>query len=134
GPLLTHLFEHSFAVAKQVRTNTEIGAHPVSVAYAGVQLAQRIFSNLATTRALFIGAGETAELSARHLARAGTGNMVFANRSIERAQMLANQFGGTAVPLTEAASHLADVDIVVSSTAAPHAIVSHADLKSALRQ
>lgn len=134
GPLLTRLFEHSFAVAKQVRTETDIGAHPVSVAYAGVDVARRIFSDLGTARALFIGAGETVELSARHLARAGVRDMLFANRSIERAEALAARHGGQVISLTDVGSHLAAADMIVSSTAAPHAIVTHADLKQALRK
>lgn len=133
GPLLTHLFEHSFAVAKQIRTQTEIGSHPVSVAYAGVNLARHIFADVATTSAIFIGAGETIELSARHLARMGVHRMVFANRSIERAQALAKQYHGYAIALADVREHLAEADMVITSTAAPHALISYADLKQALR-
>lgn len=133
GPLLTRLFEHSFAVAKQIRTETDIGTHPVSVAYAGVNLARRIFADLSTTSAILIGAGETIELCARHLDRAGVRRMVFANRSAERAQALATEHHGYAIALQDVGTHLAEADMIISSTAAPHSLIGHADLKAALR-
>ncbi|HLQ84808.1 MAG TPA: glutamyl-tRNA reductase [Salinisphaeraceae bacterium] len=134
GPLLTRLFEHSFTVAKQIRTETDISSHPVSVAYAGVNLAQSIFADLTATRVILIGAGETIDLCARHLASFGVRRMVFANRSVERAQALASRHHGYAVELHDVGAHLADADMIISSTAAPHAIIGHDQLKAALRQ
>lgn len=133
GPLLTRLFEHSFAVAKQIRSQTEIGANPVSVAYAGVSLARQIFADLSETCAMLIGAGETIELTARHLAQIGVRRMVFANRSIERAQQLATRHHGYAIALADVPTHLAEADIVIASTAAPGHIVHLPQLRSAVK-
>ena len=133
GPLLTRLFEHSFAVAKQIRTQTDIGTHPVSVAYAGINLARRIFADLSATTAIMIGAGETIELCARHLGRAGVHRMVFANRSADRAQALATEHHGYAIALQDVGNHLSEADMIISSTAAPHSLISKADLQAALR-
>ncbi|ERJ19799.1 Glutamyl-tRNA reductase protein [Salinisphaera shabanensis E1L3A] len=134
GPLLTRLFEHSFAVAKQIRSQTEIGANPVSVAYAGVSLARQIFADLSETSAMFIGAGETVDLAARYLAEAGVQRMIFANRSVERAQELATRYHGYAIALEDVATHLAEADMLISSTAAPGYLVDFDDLRDAVRQ
>lgn len=134
GPMLTRLFEHSFAVAKNVRSETEIGANPVSVAYAGVSLARRIFSDFSKQTALFIGAGDTIELTARHLTNAGLQRTVFANRSLDRAQALASQYQGYAIALSDIGAHLAEADIVIASTAAPQAIVSLAQFRDAVKK
>ncbi|MES1926519.1 glutamyl-tRNA reductase [Salinisphaera sp. T31B1] len=134
GPLLTRLFEHSFAVAKQIRSQTDIGANPVSVAYAGVSLARQIFADLGTTCAMFIGAGETIDLAARYLAETGVRRMVFANRSLDRAQALATRYHGYAIALSDIAGHLAEADMVVSSTAAPGYMVHLSQLKAAVKQ
>lgn len=134
GPLLTRLFEHSFAVAKQIRSQTDIGANPVSVAYAGVSLARQIFADLSETSAMFIGAGETVELAARYLAEAGVQRMIFANRSAERAQSLATRYQGYAIALDDVAAHLAEADMLVSSTAAPGHIVHFDDLRRAVKK
>lgn len=116
GPVLTRLFQHSFAVAKLVRNQTQIGAHPVSVAYAAVQLAQHIFSDFRSQTALLIGAGETSTLLARHLRKRDIGRLIIANRSLEKAQKLALELGGFAIGLNDLAAHLADADLVVTST------------------
>ena len=92
GKLLGRLFQHTFSVAKQVRTDTAIGSSPVSVAFAAVSLARQIFSDLSSQTAMLIGAGETVELAARHLHQHGIGRMIVANRTIERAHTLAAQF------------------------------------------
>jgi len=134
GPLLTRLFEHSFAVAKQIRTETNIGANPVSVAYAGVSLARQIFADLGTTCAMFIGAGETIDLAARYLAETGVRRMVFANRSLDRAQALATRYHGYAIALADVPAHLAEADMVISSTAAPGYLVHFSQLKAAVKQ
>ncbi|HET7312892.1 glutamyl-tRNA reductase [Salinisphaera sp.] len=134
GPLLTRLFEHSFTVAKAVRSGTDIGANPVSVAYAGVSLARQIFTDVAASSAMMIGAGETIELTARYLAEIGVSRMIFANRSLDKAQELATRYHGYAIALADLPLHLAEADLLISSTAAPDYLVHAADLKAALRQ
>ncbi|MGD2081994.1 MAG: glutamyl-tRNA reductase [Chromatiales bacterium] len=132
--LLSRLFQHCFAVAKQVRTDTAIGHSPVSVAFAAVSLARQIFSDLSTQTALLIGAGETIELAARHLHQHGIGRLVVANRTVERAHHLAAQFDGYAIALTEIPSHLAETDIVISSTASPLPVLGKGTVESALKK
>ena len=117
GPVLSRLFQHTFAVAKLVRSRTQIGAHPVSIAYAAVQLAQHIFSDLSTQTALLIGAGDTVQLLARHLKTRGVGRIIVANRSLERAQALAASLQGYAIGLNDLPLHLAEADLVISGTA-----------------
>jgi len=134
GVELGRLFRHTFSVAKQVRTHTAIGQNPVSVAYAAVSMAQHIFADLRTSRALLIGAGETIELVARHLRRAGVQKMTVANRTVERAQALADQFGGRAIELGEIPAVLSEIDIVISSTAAPLPILGKGAVESALKK
>jgi len=133
GPLLTRLFEHSFAVAKQIRSETDIGANPVSVAYAGVSLARQIFADLSKSCAMLIGAGETIELTARYLAEIGVQRMVFANRSIERAQRLATRYHGYAIALPDVPTHLPEADMVITSTAAPGYILHLSHLRAAVK-
>ena len=133
GRLLNKLFEHTFSVAKQVRTDTEIGSSPVSVAFAAVRLAQQIFGDLSTQSALLIGAGETIELAARHLHENCLGRMIVANRTVERARQLAKEFAGYAISLEEISLHLAEADIVITSTASPTPIVTAADIKQAIK-
>ncbi|MCB1868767.1 MAG: glutamyl-tRNA reductase [Gammaproteobacteria bacterium] len=134
GKLLGKLFQHTFSVAKQIRTDTAIGHSPVSVAFAAVSLARQIFSDLAEQTALLIGAGETIELAARHLHQHGIGRIVVANRTLERAHALANQFNGYAIALTEIPSHLAEADIVISSTASPLPVLGKGTVESALKK
>ena len=134
GKLLGRLFQHSFTVAKQVRTDTAIGKSPVSIAFAAVSLARQIFSELAAQTALLIGAGETIELAARHLHQQNIGRIIIANRTLERAHGLANQFGGYAIALTEIPAHLAEVDIIISSTASPLPILGKGTVESALKK
>ncbi|SFX66594.1 glutamyl-tRNA reductase [Marinospirillum alkaliphilum] len=133
GSGLEQLFQQVFATAKRVRTETAIGANPVSVAYAAVSLAQRIFADLKTSQALLIGAGETIELVARHLKNAGVQKMVIANRTVERAQALADEMQGTAVALNEIPHQLEKADIVISSTAAPLPILGKGMVERALK-
>lgn len=133
GKLLGRLFQHTFSVAKQVRTDTEIGASPVSVAFAAVSLAKQIFSNLDKHTALLVGAGETVELAARHLKESGIGRMIIANRTVEKAQHLANELHAYAIPLTEMPNHLAEADIVISSTASNLPILGKGATESALK-
>ena len=132
--LLGRLFQHTFSLAKQVRTDTAIGHSPVSIAFAAVSLARQIFSDLSQQTALLIGAGETIELAARHLHQHGVGHIIVANRTIERAHTLANQFDGFAIALTEIPSHLAEADIVISSTASPLPVLGKGTVESALKK
>lgn len=133
GKLLNRLFQQTFSVAKQVRTDTAIGASPVSVASAAVALAEQIFSSLAEQAVLFIGAGEMIELCARHFREHGIGKMIVANRTLERARWLADQFGAEAISLAEMPNRLADADIVVSSTASQLPILGKGAVESALK-
>ncbi len=134
GKLLGRLFQHTFSVAKQVRTDTAIGCSPVSVAFAAVSLARQIFSDLSRQTALLIGAGETIELAARHLHQHGIGRIIVANRTLERAHLLANQFDGYAIALTEITTHLPEADIIISSTASPLPVLGKGAVESALKK
>jgi len=133
GTILGRLFQHSFQVAKRVRSDTAIGASPVSVAYAAVSLARQIFGDLARHTALLVGAGETVELAARHLARHGLGRMIVANRTWHNAHRLASEFGGFAITLDEIGAHLAEADIVLTSTAGSEPIVRRTAVEHAVR-
>lgn len=133
GRLMEPLFQQVFATAKRVRTETGIGTNPVSVAYAAVHLAQKIFADLHTSRALLIGAGETIELVARHLRQAGVRELVIANRTIEKAKQLADEVQAEAVALSAIPDQLVKADIVISSTAAPLPILGKGMVERALR-
>jgi glutamyl-tRNA reductase len=134
GKSLGRLFQHAFAVAKQVRTDTAIGNSPVSVAFAAVSLAKQIFSDLAESTALLIGAGDTIELAARHLHDNGINRLIIANRTVERAHNLATQVDGYAISLSELPAHLAEADIVISSTASQLPILGKGAVERALKQ
>jgi glutamyl-tRNA reductase len=134
GPVLSRLFQHAFAVAKLVRNETQLGAHPVSVAYAAVQMARHIFSDLHDQTAVLIGAGEIGTLLARHLRGQGIGRLVIVNRSLERAQKLAQTLGGYAVALSDLAAHLPDADLIISSTTARGYVLERAGVEFALQR
>ncbi|MGR9012344.1 MAG: glutamyl-tRNA reductase [Gammaproteobacteria bacterium] len=134
GKRLGKLFQHTFTAAKKVRTDTAIGSSPVSVAFAAVQLAQQIFDKLSEQTALLIGAGETIELTARHLSQQGIGRIIIANRTYDKAHALAMQFNGFAIDLTELPAHLAEADIVISSTASQLPILGKGRVESALKK
>lgn len=134
GPELGRLFQYAFSVAKQVRTHTAIGQNPVSVAYAAVSLAQHIFADLSQSSALLVGAGETIDLVSRHLMQSGIGKLVVANRTLERAQQLASQFGAEAVLLSDIPDVLMDADIVISSTASQLPILGKGAVERALKK
>ena len=134
GSYLTRLFQETFAVAKQVRTETSIGQNPVSVAYAAVSLAQHIFADLSKTQALLVGAGKTIDLVARHLQRNGVKNMVVANRTLERALEVANNFGAKAVLLSDIPEQLVYADIVITSTASQLPILGKGAVERALKK
>ncbi len=133
GHQLNRLFQHSFHVAKEVRSNTAIGNHPVSVAYAAVRLAQQIFGDLSNQTALLIGAGETIELAAKHLHDNGLNRMIIANRTLERSQRLANEYSVYAIQIGDIPKHLAEADIVISSTASPLPILGKGAVESAIK-
>ena len=132
GKNLDALFQHTFSVAKKVRTETEIGASPVSVASAAVSLAQQFFAGFAQHTALLVGAGTTIELVAKHLTAKKLGRLFVANRNLERAKRLASQFGGYAVPLSELEGTLPEADILITSTASQQAIISRAQMDAAI--
>ncbi|MEE9355221.1 MAG: glutamyl-tRNA reductase [Methylococcaceae bacterium] len=134
GKHLGKLFQHSFSAAKKVRTDTAIGSSPVSVAFAAVRLSQQIFDSLSEQTALLIGAGETIELTARHLHQKKVGKIIIANRTLEKAHSLAAQFNGYAISLKELPTHLNEADIVVSSTASQLPILGKGMFESALKK
>ncbi len=133
GQFLHKLFQHTFSCAKQVRTDTAIGASPVSVAFASVSLAKQIFSNFQHHTALLIGAGETIELVARHLNESGIGRIIIANRTVEKAHTLAQEFNCYAISLSKLPNHLAEADIVISSTASQLPILGKGAVESAIK-
>lgn len=122
-PLLVQLYENTLRVAKKVRTETGIGENAVSVPYAAVELARKIFGDLRGLQVLLLGTGEIGELTAEHLHAQQVKQVFVANRSYERAVELANRFGGAAVSFDDLDEHLTRCDIVIASTAAPHFIV-----------
>lgn len=130
---LDRLFQQSFQVAKRVRTDTRIGAHPVSVAYAAVRLARQVFSELDRATVLLVGAGDTIELAARHLVDAKAKRLLVANRTLEHAQTLASRHGGYALPLSELERHLPEADIVITATASREPVLRRAAVQSALK-
>jgi glutamyl-tRNA reductase len=123
GTQLHKLFQRAFAVAKEVRSTTAIGANIVSMAAAGVHLAERIFETVAGQRILFIGAGEMIELCAAHFCADQPKQVTIANRTVERGRVLAERYAGTAIRLDELADHLPQHDIIVSCTASPLPII-----------
>lgn len=133
GGELGRLFPRAFSIAKQVRTDTAIGENPVSVAYAAVDLAGHIFSDLSRCNALLVGAGETIELVTRHLLEAGVARIVIANRTLGKARELAQQFGAEAVLLSEIPEQLLDADIVITSTASQLPILGKGAVEQAVK-
>ena len=134
GNQLDRLFQHAFATAKRARTDTRIGANPVSVASTAVRLAQESFARLDDSTVLLIGAGETIELAAKHLRDGKVKRLLVANRTLAHAQELASRHGGVALPLAELDRHLAEADVVVSATASREPVVTRAQVAAALAQ
>lgn len=134
GSRLHGAFHKVFSVAKRVRSETAIGENPVSVAYAAVSLAQQIFSNLKDDTVLLIGAGETIELVARHLAEQGIKKIIVANRTLNNAARLAEAFGGEAILLADIPEHLHRADIVISSTASQLPVLGKGAVEKALKK
>jgi len=133
GNQLNRLMQHTFAVAKKIRTDTEIGASPVSVASAAVNLANQFFAGFKKHTALLVGAGVTVELLAKHLASRDIGRLFVANRNIDRARDLAGRFGGFALPLSEIEGTLPEADILISSTASPVPVILLDHMKAAVK-
>ncbi|MBX3710675.1 MAG: glutamyl-tRNA reductase [Lysobacter sp.] len=134
GNRLDRLFQHAFVTAKRARTDTRIGANPVSVASAAVRMAEETFARPSDSSILLIGAGETIELTALHLVQAKAKRLLFANRTLAHAQELASRHGGVALPLTELDRHLAEADVVFSATAARDPILHKPVVAAALKQ
>lgn len=134
GFMLHKLFQRTFSVAKDVRTQTEIGANLISMAAAAVKLAERIFPSISEQRILFIGAGEMIELNAVHFAARNPKHITVANRTLERAQVLARRINGHPITLNELPEQLAQHDIIVSCTASPLPILGKGMVERALKQ
>ncbi|HAF21952.1 MAG TPA: glutamyl-tRNA reductase [Blastocatellia bacterium] len=132
GRILNRLVHHAFRVAKRVRSETGIGANAVSISYMAVELGKKIFNSLAGRTALLVGAGEMAELSARHLVNAGVSRVLLANRTEAPAERLARELGGEAVKFDLLPSHLVEADIVICSTAADHYVITEQMARQAL--
>lgn len=130
---MERLLQHTFAVAKRVRTDTRIGADPVSVAYTAVRMAERLFADLSEACVMLIGAGETVELAARHLSESKVRRLIVANRTLENAQALAGRFGASAIALADLPLHLAAADIVITSTASREPILGRELVEEAIR-
>lgn len=134
GPELNLLSDVSLNTAKRIRTETDVGKNPVSVAYASVSLARTIFADLTQTKALLIGAGETIELVAEHLMQQGIGGLAVANRSLPNARAVAEKFAGRALQLTEMGDVLHDYDMVIASTGSSLPILGKGTVEAALRK
>lgn len=133
GNGLERLFQYTFSVAKRVRTETDIGNNAVSVAYAAVQLAKHIFADLRNQTVLLVGAGETIELVARHLAEQGVNRIMVANRTLSRAETLAESLSAEPITLAQIPTHLAQADIVISSTASQLPLIGKGMVEKALK-
>jgi glutamyl-tRNA reductase len=133
GPALDRLLQHALATAKKVRTDTGISRNAVSVAFAAVELARKIFGDLEGRKALLLGAGEMGELVGRHLMKNGVDQLLVCSRTYTNAVLRAESLGGDAIHWEESKSKLRDVDIVVSCTGAPHVVLTKKDVAAALR-
>jgi glutamyl-tRNA reductase len=131
GRVLNRLVHHTFRVAKRVRTETGIAANAISISYMAVELGKKIFDSLKGCTVMLIGAGEMAELSARHLVNAGAARVIIANRTEETAQQIAQEFGGTAVSLQQLDQALAEADVVICSTGAPNYVLTETHARAA---
>ena len=134
GTTLNQLFQRSFAVAKEVRSSTEIGAHSISMAAAAVRLASQLFEDWAHTRVLFVGAGEMIELCATHFAAKQPKSMTIANRTLERGEKLASEYGGEVMRLADLPQRLHEFDVVVSCTASTLPLIGLGAVERALKQ
>lgn len=133
GVVLNRLLHKAFSVAKRVRSETRIGSFAVSISYAAVELARKIFGELQDKKVLLIGAGEMAELAAEHFRGQGVRQIIVANRTLERAVELARQFKAETIPFAHVLDALNTVDIVLTSTGSPEPILKYQDIKSRMR-
>lgn len=133
GPILNRLMHKAFSVAKRVRHETAVASSAVSISYAAVELAKRIFGDMPRHKAMLIGAGEMAELAATHLLQAGVDEIIIVNRTLEKARELANRFKGRPAPFDALQQHLPEVDIIISSTGSPAPIINSSHIASALK-
>lgn len=133
GKIIDRLFQHAFATGKTVRNETGINEHPLSVAYIAMVLARQIFGDLTSKTVLMVGAGEMIELCGRHFHRQGVEELIIANRSVDKAEALAEEFGARAVALESLKDVLPEADIVISSTAARTPVIKVADIRQALK-
>jgi glutamyl-tRNA reductase len=132
GPVLSKLMHKAFNVAKRVRTETKVGSNAISVSYAAVELARRIFNSLEGHTVMLVGAGEMAELAATHLLNAGASRIIVSSRSLDKATQLAEKFQGEALAFDDYRSRLAESDILIFATAAPHFVIEPEDVKAAM--
>ena len=133
GVILNRLLHKAFSVAKRVRTETAVASSAVSISYAAVELAKRIFGEMQHHKAMLVGAGEMAELAATHLLQAGVDEILVANRTFSRGEELARQFNGRALPFESLASHLTEVDIIITSTGSPDPVIRARDIRGVLK-
>jgi glutamyl-tRNA reductase len=133
GHVLNRFMHKAFTTAKRVRTETRIAQAAVSVSFAAVELARKIFGELSGKHVMVLGAGEMCELAATHLFENGVSRVTVTNRTFERAEKLAAQFDGNAVPFESFSEHLQDVDIIISSTGAPHHVLEAAQMREAMK-
>jgi glutamyl-tRNA reductase len=134
GTVLDAVLTRAFNVAKRIRTETDIGQNAVSVSYAAVELAREIFGSLHRKRVLIIGAGKMSEGAARHLLRAGAGEILVTNRTPQRARQMAEAFRGEVVPYETFSQRLAEVDIVIASSGAPHYVITGELMQQVIEQ
>ena len=134
GSTLNQLFQRSFAIAKEVRSSTEIGAHSISMAAAAVRLAGQLFEDLSKIRVLFVGAGEMIELCTTHFAAKNPAHITIANRTLERGEKLASQFGASTLRLADLPEHLHEFDAIISCTASSLPIIGLGAVESALKK
>ena len=133
GVILNRLLHKAFSVAKRVRTETAVASSAVSISYAAVELAKRIFGDMREHKAMLVGAGEMAELAAMHLLQSGINEILVANRTHVRGQELARQFNGRAIPFEQMPHYLLDVDIIITSTGSQEPIIRARDIRAALK-
>ena len=131
---LEKLFQHAFSTAKKVRTDTQIGSSPVSIAYCAVKLSEKIFTDLSEQTVLLIGAGEMIELCAQHLNQKGVKNIIVANRTLENAQKIASLYKAQSISLKQFSSVIHQADIIISSTAASVPVIGKGLIESALKR
>jgi glutamyl-tRNA reductase len=132
--ILNRLFRHGFSVGKKIRTETEIGDSAVSVSYAAVELAKKVFGELEGRTVMVVGAGEMSELTARHLLSSGVNSVMVTNRTYERAVELAEKFDGRAVKFDDLVEEMANADIIISSTGAPNYVIKKEDVSKAMHR